>query len=465
MSDTKNKSVSVGADDAADSKTDFTKGSIIGKMIPFMIPILGSLILQAMYGAVDLIIVGHFGTTAGLSGVSTGSNVLNLVTFVLTGLAMGVTVLIGQYLGQKRPEKIGPLLGGTIALFAALAVILCVIMIALARPIAVLMKSPAEAEALTAQYIRICGGGIFFIIAYNIISSVFRGLGDSNSPLIFVGVACCVNIVLDLVFVAVLHMNVAGAALATVIAQAVSVVVSLAVMKRKTFPFTVRGCDVRFNSSVKHIVKVGFPIALQEFLTQISFMALVSFINALGLECSSGYGVASKINSFIMLIPSSIMQSMASFVSQNVGAGKEGRAKQATFSGMAIGIVIGIAVFCAVFFFGNAISSVFTSDNAVIAKSHEYLRGIALEAIVTAILFSFIGYFNGHQQTLFVMLQGISQTFLVRLPMAYFMSIQEDASLTYIGLAAPVATIFGIVINVVYFAAYNRRLKKTGSAI
>ena len=446
----------------ARDRSDFTQGSIIGKLVPFMMPILGSLVLQAMYGAVDLMIVGHFGTTAGLSGVSTGSNVLNLVTFVLTGLAMGVTVLIGQYLGQRRPEKIGKLLGGTIALFAALAVFCCVVMVAFARPIAVLMQSPEEAIDLTTQYIRICGMGIFFIIAYNIISSVFRGLGDSTSPLIFVAVACVVNIVLDMVFVAGFGMNVAGAALATVIAQGVSVVVSLWMMKRRSFPFTIRRQDIGFNSEVPHIVQVGFPIALQEFLTQISFMALVSFINALGLEASSGYGVASKVVNFIMLIPSSIMQSMASFVSQNVGAGQEKRAKQATFTGMGIGIAIGVVVFLVVYFFGDVISSIFTTDSAVIAKSWEYLRGIAPEAVVTAISFSFIGYFNGHQQTLYVMLQGIAQTFLVRLPMAYIMSIQPDASLTMIGLAAPTATCFGILINVVYFVIYNKKLKAKG---
>lgn len=445
-----------------DSKNDFTQGSIIGKLVPFMMPILGSLVLQAMYGAVDLIIVGHFGTTAGLSGVSTGSNVLNLVTFVVNGLAMGVTVLIGRYLGEKKPEKIGGLLGGTIALFASIALVMCIIMVLFARPIAILMQSPEEAVTLTTQYIRICGAGIFFVIAYNIISSVFRGLGDSKSPLLFVAIACCVNIVLDLVFVAGFRMNVVGAALATIIAQAVSVVLSLVIMKRRTFPFVIRKGDIRFGPEVRRIVTVGFPIALQEFLTQISFMALVAFINRLGLEASSGYGVASKVVNFIMLIPSSLMQSMASFVSQNVGAGKEKRAKQAMFTGMGIGVVIGVFVCLLVYFFGDVISSIFTTDEAVIAKSWEYLKGIAPEAVVTAISFSFIGYFNGHQKTLFVMLQGLAQTFIVRLPMSYYMSIQPDASLTNIGLAAPCATCFGIVINIVYFVLYNKNLKKNG---
>ena len=440
-----------------ESKYDFTQGSIIGKLLPFMMPILGSLILQAMYGAVDLIIIGHFGTTAGLSAVSTGSNVLNLVTFVLTGLAMGVTVLIGQYLGEKQPEKIGPLLGGTIVLFASIAIVLCFIMVVFANEIATLMQSPQEALALTSQYIRICGAGIVFIIAYNIISSVFRGLGDSNSPLLFVFIACIVNILLDLAFVAVLKLNVAGAALATVIAQAISVLISLMLIKKRRFPFTIHRHDLRFGPEVKAIVQVGFPIALQEFLTQISFMALVAFINALGLEASSGYGVASKVVNFMMLIPSSIMQSMASFVAQNVGAGLEKRARQALFTGIGMGVLIGVFVFLGIYCYGDKLSSIFTSDATVIAKSWEYLRGIAPEAIVTAISFSFIGYFNGHQQTLFVMMQGIAQTFLVRLPMSYTMSIQPNASLTMIGLAAPTATCFGILIHIVYYVRYNKK--------
>lgn len=447
---------------ASSDRTDFTQGSIVGKLVPFMMPILASLILQALYGAVDLMVVGHFGTTAGLSGVSTGSNVLNMVTFVAAGLSTGVTVLIGQYLGERKPEKIGPLLGGTIVLFASIAVGLCVIMLAFARPIAVLMQSPEEAVDLTVIYIRICGAGIFFIIAYNIISCVFRGLGDSNSPLLFVLIACVVNIILDLVFVAGLHMNVAGAALATVIAQAVSVLLSLVIIKKKSFPFVMKREYIRFSGEVKHIVVVGFPIALQEFLTQISFMALVAFINRLGLNASSGYGVASKVVNFIMLIPSSIMQSLASFVSQNVGAGQEKRARQAMVTTMVIGGAIGIVICFAVIFMGDKISGIFTTDPAVIEKSWEYLRGIAIEAVVTAILFSFVGYFNGHQQTLYVMLQGIAQTFIVRLPMAYIMSIQPNASLTYIGMAAPTATIFGIIINLIYFRFYTKRLKARG---
>ena len=351
--------------DMESNKNDFTRGNILKKMLKFMVPVLGALILQAMYGAVDILVVGWFGTTAGISGVSTGSNIVNLVVFTVTGLSMGITVLIGRYIGEKEDQKAGKVIGGAVWFFAVLSVILAAVLLIFARPLAILMQAPEEALDLTVTYVRICGGGIFFIVAYNVISSIFRGMGNSRLPLIFVAIACGVNIVGELFFVAILDMNVAGAALATVLAQAVSVVLSLAIIRRQKLPFTMTLKDIGINPEIWKFVKVGAPIAFQEILTQLSFLALCAFINRLGLEASSGYGVANKI-------------------------------------------------------------------------------------------VSFIGYSNGHSQTMFVMLQGLCQTFLVRLPVSYFMSIQENASLTWIGTAAPLATVFGIVLNTVYFIWYYR---------
>ena len=338
----------------ADNKNDFTQGRIVSKLLTFMIPIFGALVLQAMYGAVDLLVVGRFGTTAGISGVSTGSNIVNLVTFTITGLTMGVTVVMGQYMGEKKPEKAGRVVGGAICLFVVLSFILAVVMLAFARPFAVLMQAPEEALDLTVLYVRICGGGIFFIIAYNVISSIFRGIGDSNMPLVLVGIACVVKIIGDLLFVAVFGWNVAGAALATVMAQAVSVVLSLIIIRKRELPFTLKREDIRFHAEIKKFVQVGTPIAFQEILTQMSFLALCAFINRLGLDASSGYGVANKIVSFVMLVPGSLMQSMASFVAQNVGAGHEKRARKAMVTGMLIGCGVGVFIMAFAFFRGGS---------------------------------------------------------------------------------------------------------------
>lgn len=437
-------------------KADFTQGNILEKLVAFMMPILGALILQAAYGAVDLLVVGRFGSTSGLSAVSTGSQVLNLVTFVVIQFAMGITVLIARYLGEKRPERIGAVIGGGAVVFTMMSVALLIAMVGFARPISVLMQAPAEAVDLTASYVRICGAGIFFIVAYNLLSAIFRGLGDSKSPLLFVLVACIVNIIGDLVLVAGLHMDAAGAAIATVTAQALSVVFAIMLLLKKDLPFAITKKDFRLNPQCRKFLKIGLPLALQEFLTQISFLALCAFVNRLGLEASSGYGVACKIVNFAMLVPSSLMQSMASFVSQNIGAGKKKRAKQSMFTGIGVGLAVGCVVFVLVLFKGDVLCSVFSTDAAVIQNGFAYLKGFAPETLVTAILFSMVGYFNGNNKTVWVMTQGLIQTLLVRLPLAYFMSIQPNASLTKIGLAAPVATTVGIFLNIGFFIYLNR---------
>ena len=443
-------------------KSDFTKGSILHKLLLFMLPVLGALALQAAYGAVDLLVVGRFGSTSGLSAVSTGSQVLNLATFVVTQLAMGVTVLIARYLGEQRPKQIPDVIGGASIVFLILSVLLFILMVFGARPISVLMQAPAEALDLTESYVKICGSGIFFIVAYNMLSALFRGLGDSRSPLLFVLVACIVNVFGDLLLVAGLHMDAAGAALATVAAQAVSVVCAVVMLLKKQLPFRLSLRDFRLNAQCKRFLLIGLPLALQEFLTQMSFLALCAFVNRLGLEASSGYGVACKLVNFIMLIPSSLMQSMASFVSQNIGAGNMKRAKRSMYTGIAVGLVIGCIVYTLVVLKGDLLCNIFTTEPAVIEKGFAYLKGFAPEAIVTAVLFSMVGFYNGSEHTVWVMFQGLVQTLLVRLPLAYVMSSVPNASLTKIGMAAPCSTAVGIVLNVGFFIYLNRRQKDAG---
>ena len=438
------------------NKSDFTQGSILKKLVLFMMPVLGALILQAAYGAVDLLVVGRYGTTSGLSAVSTGSQVLNLVTFVVTQLSMGITVLIARYLGEKRPKQIGSVIGGAAVVFAGISIVLFILMVFFAHPISVLMQAPKEAVTLTSTYVRICGSGIFFIVAYNVLAAIFRGLGDSRSPLLFVLAACIINIIGDLALVAGLHMDAAGAAIATVLAQGFSVVFAVIILVKKNLPFTIAKHDFSWNVQCGKFMEIGLPLALQELLTQLSFLALCAFVNRLGLEASSGYGVACKIVNFAMLVPSALMQSLASFISQNVGAGKTKRAKKTLYTGIGVGLTIGCIVFIFVMFKGDMLAAIFTTDEAVVQRAYEYLKGFAPETLATAILFSMIGYFNGNNKTVFVMVQGLIQTLLVRLPFAYFMSIQPDASLTMIGLAAPVSTMVGIMLNICFYIYLNK---------
>ena len=440
------------------NSADFTTGSIPKKLVGFMLPVLAALVLQAMYSAVDLLIVGRFGTTEGISGVSTGASIVQLFTFFTVSLTVGVTVLMGQYIGKGAPEDCGKLLGNSICFFLALGLFLSFLLIAFARPIALIMQAPKEALELTILYIRICGCGFLFVVFYNFISSIFRGMGDSRLPLLFVCIACIANILGDLLLVAVFHMNVAGAAIATISSQALSVLISFLIIRKRDLPFQIKKEDLRFGSEIPAFLRIGAPLALQEVLTNITFLSICAFVNRIGLEASSGYGIAQRLVSFILLIPSSIMQSMASFVAQNVGAGREDRAIRSTLCGMAIGVAIGIPVALFTFFHGDLLAGIFTRNLVVIDYAFQYLRGFAPEAVLTSILFSFYGYFNGHSRSSFVMIQALIQSLLIRLPVSYFMSIRENATLTGIGAAVPAATVVGITLCIIYYYKLRKTL-------
>lgn len=439
------------------NKDVFTEGSIPKKLIAFMLPVLGALVLQAMYGAVDLLIVGKFGTPEGISAVSTGSNIVNLFTFTIAGLTMGMTVIIGQYIGEKKADRIGKIIGGALAVFILLTLIFTAFVVLGADMLTSVMRAPKEAHALTVQYVMICGGGLVFIFAYNIISGIFRGMGNSRLPLLFVGIACVVNIICDLVFVAVFKWNVAGAALATVGAQAVSVILSLVIIKKQKLPFKFSLKDIRFGEETKKVLRVGLPISLQDILTNVSFLVICALINNISLAASSGYGIAQKVISFIMLIPSSLMQSMSAFISQNIGARQYKRAKQSMYCGMGMGAAVGVVIFVLIFFFGALPSSLFSDNAAYITESANYLRGFAIDTVITCVLFSYMGYFNGCGRTLFVMAQGITSAFFVRIPVSYLMSLGDNPSLANIGFAVPISTVFGIIVCFTYYTIINKK--------
>ena len=389
----------------------FVEGPIFQSLIRFALPVLGALILQAAYGAVDLLVVGWFGDASSISAVGTGSNFMQMVTLIITSLAMGSTVMIGQHIGEGKPDKAGKTVGTSIVLFAIIGIAMTVILELFAGPIANILQVPAESFDKTVLYLRICSGGILIIIAYNVISSVLRGIGNANLPLLFVGIACAANIAGDLFFVGVLKLDVAGAALATVLAQLISVIASMGVLKKGNLPIEFKKEDCRIDhDELKKVLNVGVPIALQETTVQISFLVINSIINGMGLMPSAGYGVAQKLTSFIMLIPSSVMQSVSAFVAQNTGAGKKDRAWKGFLTAIATGCSLGVVIFCIGFFGGSVISRIFTSDPAVIEQSAAYLRGFAPECILTCVLFSSIGYFNGRGISIPVLCPGAGRT-------------------------------------------------------
>ena len=430
---------------------NFTEGKILSPLVRFMLPIVGALFLQAMYGAVDLMVVGLFGDASSLSAVSTGSSIIQMVTMFVSGLTMGTTILIGRHIGENDPKRAGKTVGAAICLFVVVAVVVSVLMFALVMPLTQVMQVPEEAIGQCVSYLQICGAGMIFVTAYNVISGIFRGIGNSKLPLIFVTIACVVNIIGDLLLVGVFHMDVAGAALATIAAQAVSVILSLVIIKRTGLPFEFNKKMIRFHKhEIKSMLMLGLPIALQDTLTSLSFVLVNSMVNSLGLLSSAGYGIASKVINFIMLIPSAFMQAMSAFVAQNIGAAKPERAKKALFLGMGTALCVGTVMFLIGCFGGSLLSAIFSTDAQVIAASASYLRSFSLDCIITCVLFCFMGYFNGCGRTKFVMIQGLIGAFGVRIPLSYLIC-RTVGSLFLMGFATPAASLVSGIICIFYY--------------
>lgn len=438
---------------------DFTSGAILPKLLKFMLPVLFAMFLQAMYGAVDLLVVGQFGTTEDVSAVSTGSQIITTLTNLIVSFSMGITVAVGQKIGQKRPDEASQTIGTGMIIFLIAGAVFTLISLLGASVLAQIMQAPENAFDLTANYIRICGGGFIIITAYNLLGSVFRGLGDSKTPLIAVGVACVFNIIGDLVFVAVLKMGASGAALATVIAQLISVIISFIMIRHAKLPFEFHRTNIKLRKSCTSvIVRIGTPIALQDFLVGISFLIMLAIVNRIGLNASAGVGVAEKVCVFIMLVPISFMQSMTAFVAQNYGAGHMDRAKKALKNGITISFVFGIVMFLLAFFRGDLLAGIFSDEAETVKAAWDYLKAYAIDCLLTCFLFCFIGYYNGIEKTKFVMIQGLCGAFLVRIPVALLMQKIGNDSLFLIGLATPCSTVLQIIMC---FAVYYFSSSKT----
>lgn len=447
---------------------NFTEGKIFSPLIRFAIPVLLALFLQATYGAVDLLIVGQFGgdnADVFVSAVSTGSQIMMTLTIVITGLAMGLTVYVGERIGAGERKEAGKIIGSGISLFAIISLIITVVMVLSSSSLTKIMHAPAEAFEDTVLYVTICSAGTLFIVAYNLVGSIFRGIGDSKIPLLTVAIACVLNILCDFILVAVFNMGAIGAAIATVFAQAMSVALSLLIIRKRNLPFDFSRKYIRPDTKhIKAILRLGTPIALQDLLVSISFLVILAIVNSLGLNESAGIGVAEKVCAFIMLIPSAFMQAMSAFVAQSMGAAKYDRAKKALWCGIISSLTVGIIVGYFSFFHGDILAAIFTKDALIIAPATEYLKAYAIDCVFTSFLFCFMGYFNGCGNTTFVMIQGIIGGICVRLPVSWVMSKIIPVSLFKIGLATPIASFVQILLCLGFFVITQRtNLKRKNS--
>ena len=441
-------------------KNPFLAGPVFKPLLNFMLPVLLANFLQAMYSAVDLMVIGRFANADTIqlanAAVGTGSMIMVMVTYVITGLAMGTTVVLGQYIGAKDRNGASKVIGSAICIFIVLAVGLTVIMEILAPTFATLMNAPSV--EMTTLYLRICCGGLVFITAYNVISGIFRGIGNSKLPLLFVGIACVVNIALDLITVCILHWDVAGVAISTITAQAVSVILSLVVIRKTPLPFDVSAKLIRFHAGFSSkILKAGIPLAFQDLLTNLSFVVINSVANQLGPDATawagiaSGYSVDNKLTVFTMIIPTAFLQSMAVFTAQNVGAGNRERIQKGLrymlMSAVCVGVVL--ALLCE--FGGSVMARIFTNDTETIYYAAQYLKGYAVDCLVCTSMLTLLGYFNGCGHSTFVLIQGLIGSFIVRIPVILLLQNYDGVTLTHLVLGCASATVASLLICIGYY--------------
>ena len=437
---------------------DLTRGSISKNLLYFTAPYLLSYFLQTLYGMADLFIIGQFDGADATTAVSIGSQVMHMITVMIVGLAMGTTVGIGHAVGAGDKKRAKTAIGNTLTLFLAISIVGAALLLLLVNPIVSVMSTPDEAVAGARIYLIICFAGIPFITAYNIIASVFRGLGDSKSPMYFIAVACVANIILDYVFIGAMDMGAAGAALGTTLSQALSVIISVVAVIKKKREIIPSKSDLHPQKSVmSELLRTGVPIALQDGLIQVAFIVITIIANKRGLTDAAAVGIVEKIISFLFLVPSSLLSAVSALCAQNIGAGKQDRAdrtlRYALFAAVGFGVVVAVIMqFAAGFTVG-----LFQKDAAVVAAGEQYLKGYVFDVIFAGIHFSFSGYFCACNKSYISFIHNISAIALVRIPGVYLMSVKFPDTLLPMGLATAMGSLVSAVICGVAFGILKRK--------
>lgn len=442
-------------------KRELTSGSVMKNLLFFSLPYLLSFFLQTLYGMADLLIIGQYGGVADTTAVSVGSQVMHMLTVMIVGLAMGATVNIGQAIGGRDNRRAALFTGNTVTLFMGLSSVLTLLLLVLRSAIVSAVSTPADAAAGTEDYLTICFIGIPFITAYNIISAVFRGMGDSKSPMYFIAVACAANIALDYLFIGVLGMGPAGAALGTVLSQAISVIISLIVIKRRSTGLALTKADIRPNKQIiGKILKIGIPVAMQDGFIQIAFMVITVIANRRGLNDAAAVGIVEKIIGFLFLVPSSMLSAVSALGAQNIGAQKPERARKTLLYAIFIAAGFGGTVAVIMQFLSSGAVSLFTDSAVVTRLGGEYLRGYAWDCLFAGIHFAFSGYFCACGKSGISFMHNMIAILLVRIPGAYFMSSMFPGTLYPMGLATAAGSLLSAIICAVAFIILIKKEKK-----
>ena len=448
-------------------QNDLTRGSVLNTIVKFSLPYFAAYFLQTFYGLADLFITGQFNGAGAITAVSGGSQLMHFVTVIIVGLSVGTTVMIGHAVGSRSRDgaqhnaagsrsdaRIGKIIGNTITVFTAAALVMTAVLLFSARGLVSIMQAPPEAEEGMRTYLMICFAGIPFIVAYNVIAAIFRGLGDSRTPMFFVGIACVLNIGLDYLFIGGFSMGAAGAALGTIIAQTVSVLISLIWImmtnRRAGIHFTRRDL-IPDRTIINGFVRIGLPIACQDGFIQVSFLVITAIANSRGVEIAAAVGIVEKIITFLFLVPSSMLSTISSVGAQAVGAELYCRARRVLFTGMTIAVSIG-AVFAVTFqFISDEVLMMFTDDPDVILFGTQYLRAYIVDAMLASVHFCFSGYFSCIGMSIWSFIHNAASIVLVRIPGAYLASKLFRDDLFPMGLAAPMGSLLSDIICAAVF--------------
>lgn len=441
---------------------DLTSGSVWKNIVYFSLPYLLSYFLQTLYGLADLFIVGQFDGVASTTAVSIGSQVMHMLTVMIVGLAMGTTVNIGRAVGARDSQKASKVVGNTTVLFVGVSVVLAVVLLVLVQPIVRVMSTPTEAVEGTVRYLTICFIGIPFITAYNVIASIFRGLGDSKSPMYFIAVACVANIALDYLFIGALHMGPAGAALGTTLSQTISVAVSLLVILKKKTGISVKRADFRPERvTMGQVLKIGVPIAAQDGFIQVAFIIITIIANRRGLSVAAAVGIVEKIISFLFLVPSSMLSTVSALGVQNMGAGKYERADQILRYAMGIAVGFGLIVSLLIQIIAGPVVGLFTTDVAVILLGAQYIRGYIWDCIFAGVHFSFSGYFCAYGRSEISFIHNLIAILCVRIPGVYLTSKIFPDTLFPMGLATATGSLLSVIICIIAFGWLKKQKRKS----
>lgn len=428
---------------------DLTQGPITPTLIRFALPFLGSSLLQFMYAVVDMIIVGQFSDSAGIAAVNNSGQIMQLVTGLICGVATGGTVLIGQYIGARQERQAGRTVGSMIVLFLVLAGVITGILLVFGNDMVALMQVPEEAVIPARAYLRICGVGSVFIVGYNVVASILRGIGDSKRPMYFIAISCVLNVFGDLALVGGLRMGAAGAAIATAGAQAVSFLTALITLCRSGLPFPV---ELRpEGSKLLRVLRLGIPVALQDMMATLSFIIITVVVNRIGLDQSAAVGVVERIIGFSMVIPIAFMSALSVFAAQNIGACQQERAKRGMWLSLVVSLALTVFLFAAMQLVPELLMGIFTPDTGVIAHGALYLRTYSIDALLVCFVFCLNGFFSGCGHTGFTMFNCLFSTFVVRVPLVIWFASMPGVTMLQIGIAAPAASAIQIIIQLIYY--------------